>query len=420
MNVCVIGTGGREHTIVWKLAQSASVESIYAIPGNDAMANIATVVSMDWHHSEELISFLKSHQVDLVVVGPEAPLVEGLVDVLEREGIAVFGPSKRAAQLEGSKVFAKKMMERYHIPTAKYEVFHDVQSAKACIDAYGLPVVIKADGLAAGKGVVVAMTKEDAYEAIDDMLSDNRFGEAGSTVVVEEFMEGEEVSLLAFVDGKVVVPMVAAQDHKRIFDGDQGPNTGGMGAYAPAPILTKSLEQEAMKTILLPIVQAMAQEGMPFKGCLYAGLMITNSGPKVVEFNARFGDPETQVILPLLASDLGTIMWACATGTLQEDMVSWHDRSAACVVLASKGYPISSHKGDVIRGNLTDEENTLIFHAGTKKDKGEFVTDGGRVLGVVGIAPRLDQALQGAYHRIEQIRFSGMQYRKDIGHKAFT
>ena len=419
MKVCVIGNGGREHALAWRLSISPSVTKVYAIPGSAAMSDCAELVGIDWQQSDHLISFLKDNQVDLVVVGPEAPLVAGLADTLNKAGIPVFGPSKAAAQLEGSKVFAKDLMKKYNIPTAAYGVFHKVDEAKEFISQTGAPIVVKADGLAAGKGVVVAMTIEEANSAVEDMLSGNRFGEAGSTVVIEEFMEGEEASLLAFVDGKTVVPMIASQDHKRIFDGDKGPNTGGMGTYAPAPVLTDALRDEAMKTILEPMVAAMENEGMPYVGCLYAGLMITPQGPKVVEFNARFGDPETQVVLPLLDSDLGQIMMACATGTLTADMVKWKDSSAACVILASKGYPETSSKGDVIHGDIKQHDTTIVFHSGTKLIGDEYVTNGGRVLGVVGLGKDLRTALDRAYGRIEHIDFEGMQYRTDIGAKAF-
>ena len=419
MKVCVIGNGGREHALAWRLSISPSVTKVYAIPGSAAMSDCAELVGIDWQQSDHLISFLKDNQVDLVVVGPEAPLVAGLADTLNKAGIPVFGPSKAAAQLEGSKVFAKDLMKKYNIPTAAYGVFHKVDEAKEFISQTGAPIVVKADGLAAGKGVVVAMTIEEANSAVEDMLSGNRFGEAGSTVVIEEFMEGEEASLLAFVDGKTVVPMIASQDHKRIFDGDKGPNTGGMGTYAPAPVLTDALRDEAMKTILEPMVAAMENEGMPYVGCLYAGLMITPQGPKVVEFNARFGDPETQVVLPLLDSDLGQIMMACATGTLTADMVKWKDSSAACVILASEGYPETSSKGDVIHGDIKQHDTTIVFHSGTKLVGDEYVTNGGRVLGVVGLGKDLRTALDRAYSRIEHINFEGMQYRTDIGAKAF-
>ena len=419
MKVCVIGSGGREHALAWRLSISPSVTKVYAIPGSAAMSDCAELVGIDWEQSNHLIRFLKDNQVDLVVVGPEAPLVAGLADVLNKAGIPVFGPSKAAAQLEGSKVFAKDLMKKYNIPTAAYGVFHKVDEAKEFIAQTGTPIVVKADGLAAGKGVVVAMTTEEANAAVEDMLSGNRFGDAGSTVVIEEFMEGEEASLLAFVDGKTVVPMIASQDHKRIFDGDKGPNTGGMGTYAPAPVLTDALRDEAMKTILEPMVEAMQKEGMPYVGCLYAGLMITVQGPKVVEFNARFGDPETQVVLPLLDSDLGQIMMACATGTLTTDMVKWKDSSAACVILASKGYPETASKGDIIHGDIKQYDTTIVFHSGTKLVGDEYVTNGGRVLGVVGLGKDLRTALDRAYGRIEHIDFEGMQYRTDIGAKAF-
>lgn len=419
MKVCVIGSGGREHALAWRLSISPSVTKVYAIPGSAAMSDCAELVGIDWQQSDHLISFLKDNQVDLVVVGPEAPLVAGLADVLTKAGIPVFGPSKAAAQLEGSKVFAKDLMKKYNIPTAAYGVFHKVDEAKAFIAQTGAPIVVKADGLAAGKGVVVAMTIDEANVAVEDMLSGNRFGDAGNTVVIEEFMEGEEASLLAFVDGKTVVPMIASQDHKRIFDGDKGPNTGGMGTYAPAPVLTDALRDEAMKTILEPMVAAMGKEGMPYVGCLYAGLMITDEGPKVVEFNARFGDPETQVVLPLLDSDLGEIMMACAKGTLTSNMVKWKDSSAACVILASKGYPETSSKGDVISGDIKQYDTTIVFHSGTKLVGENYVTNGGRVLGVVGLGKDLRTALDRAYERIEHIDFEGMQYRTDIGAKAF-
>lgn len=419
MKVCVIGSGGREHALAWRLSISPSVTKVYAIPGSAAMSDCAELVGIDWQQSNHLISFLKDNQVDLVVVGPEAPLVAGLADVLNKAGIPVFGPSKAAAQLEGSKVFAKDLMKKYNIPTAAYGVFHKVDEAKAFIAQTGAPIVVKADGLAAGKGVVVAMTIDEANVAVEDMLSGNRFGDAGSTVVIEEFMEGEEASLLAFVDGKTVVPMIASQDHKRIFDGDKGPNTGGMGTYAPAPVLTDALRDAAMKTILEPMVAAVEKEGMPYVGCLYEGLMITDEGPKVVEFNARFGDPETQVVLPLLDSDLGEIMMACAKGTLTSNMVKWKDSSAACVILASKGYPETSSKGDVISGDIKQYDTTIVFHSGTKLVGENYVTNGGRVLGVVGLGKDLRTALDRAYERIEHIDFEGMQYRTDIGAKAF-
>ena len=419
MNVCVIGTGGREHTLAWRLNMSPSVDTVYAIPGSAAMTGVATVVDMKWEDTDALVTFLRDHDVKLVVVGPEAPLVAGLSDTLVAAGFPVFGPSKVAAQLEGSKVFAKDMMKKYDIPTAAYGVYSNPVQAKKFIAETGAPIVIKADGLAAGKGVVVAMTLDEANAAVDDMLEGNRFGDAGSTVVIEEFMVGEEASLLAFADGKTVVPMIASQDHKRIFDNDEGPNTGGMGTYAPAPVLTEELRDQAMETILKPMMAAMAAEGMPYVGCLYAGLMITDQGCRVVEFNARFGDPETQVVLPLLDGDLGEIMLACAQGKLDASMVNWKNSYATCVIMASKGYPETSSKNDVINGDLSTTDNSMIFHSGTKIDGDHFVTNGGRVLGVVGLGESLQEALDVSYARVNGITFDGMQFRKDIGQKAF-
>lgn len=419
MNVCVIGTGGREHTLAWRLNMSPSVDTVYAIPGSAAMTDVATVVDMKWEDTDALVTFLRDHDVKLVVVGPEAPLVAGLSDTLVAAGFPVFGPSKVAAQLEGSKVFAKDMMKKYNIPTAAYGVYSNPVEAKKFIAETGAPIVIKADGLAAGKGVVVAMTLDEANAAVDDMLEGNRFGDAGSTVVIEEFMVGEEASLLAFADGKTVVPMIASQDHKRIFDNDEGPNTGGMGTYAPAPVLTEELRDQAMETILKPMMAAMAAEGMPYVGCLYAGLMITDQGCRVVEFNARFGDPETQVVLPLLDGDLGEIMLACAQGKLDASMVNWKNSYATCVIMASKGYPETSSKNDVINGDLSTTDNSMIFHSGTKLDGDHFVTNGGRVLGVVGLGESLQEALDVSYSRVNGITFDGMQFRKDIGQKAF-
>ena len=419
MNVCVIGTGGREHTLAWRLNMSPSVDTVYAIPGSAAMTDVATVVDMKWEDTDALVTFLRDHDVKLVVVGPEAPLVAGLSDTLVAAGFPVFGPSKVAAQLEGSKVFAKDMMKKYNIPTAAYGVYSNPVEAKKFIAETGAPIVIKADGLAAGKGVVVAMTLDEANAAVDDMLEGNRFGDAGSTVVIEEFMVGEEASLLAFADGKTVVPMIASQDHKRIFANDEGPNTGGMGTYAPAPVLTEELRDQAMETILKPMMAAMAAEGMPYVGCLYAGLMITDQGCRVVEFNARFGDPETQVVLPLLDGDLGEIMLACAQGKLDASMVNWKNSYATCVIMASKGYPETSSKNDVINGDLSTTDNSMIFHSGTKLDRDHFVTNGGRVLGVVGLGESLQEALDVSYARVNGITFDGMQFRKDIGQKAF-
>ncbi len=418
MKVAVIGGGGREHTLAWKLAQSPSVDTVYAIPGSDAMASFATCVPASVSDLDYIAKYCKEHGVDLVVVGPEVPLTEGIADVCQQYGIPVFGPNKAAAQMEGSKAFAKDIMAKYNVPTAKYATFTNEADAKAYIKEQGAPIVVKADGLAAGKGVVVAQTVEEALDAVNAMMEDHIFGASGGRIVIEECMVGEEASLLAFVDGETIVPMIAAQDHKRIFDNDEGPNTGGMGAYAPAPVVTPDIRQVVIDTILKPVVAGLKQEGITYQGCLYAGLMITADGPKVVEFNCRFGDPETQAVLPLLDGDLAQIMLACAKGTLTADMVHWKDAAACCVIMASKGYPASSHKGDVISGLDTVDDDVLVFHSGTKKVDGSFVTNGGRVLGVTAVAPTLKDAIDKVYANVKRISFDGQQVRSDIGAKG--
>jgi phosphoribosylamine--glycine ligase len=418
MKVAVIGNGGREHTLIWKLAQSPSVEKLYAIPGSAAIAELAECVPFDSQDLTGIANYAVKEKIDLIVVGPEAPLTQGITDICTQKGLVVFGPSQEAAQLEGSKIFAKNVMERYHIPTAKYKSFQVGDAAKAYIKEQGAPIVVKADGLAAGKGVVVAQTEKEACDAVDAMMMNKVFGEAGGRIVVEECMVGEEVSLLAFVDGKIIVPMIAAQDHKRIFDNDEGPNTGGMGAYAPAPVLTPALREETIKTILEPLVAGLANEGITYKGCLYAGLMITEEGPRVVEFNARFGDPETQAVLPLLEGDLAKIMYATATGTLEAKMVAWREGAAACVVMASAGYPKGSHKNDVIYGLDTVPDDVWVFHSGSDRQKDRYVTNGGRVLGVTAMGDDLLSAIKKAYEGVKRISFSGMQYRRDIGKKG--
>jgi phosphoribosylamine--glycine ligase len=418
MKVAVIGGGGREHTLAWKLKQSPSVEKVYAIPGSAAMSEIAACVDIPLTNLQGIADFAVSEGIDMLVVGPEVPLTEGITDICQAKGLAVFGPNKAAAQMEGSKIFAKNLMHTNHVPTAKYASFTNGGQAKEYVHQQGAPIVIKADGLAAGKGVVVAQTEKEAVDAINAMLEDHVFGASGGRIVVEECMVGEEASLLAFVDGKHIVPMIAAQDHKRIFDGDKGPNTGGMGAYAPAPVLTPALQQEVMDTILEPVVAGLAKEGIVYQGCLYAGLMITAEGPKVVEFNCRFGDPETQAVLPLLDGDLAQIMYACTQGTLTADMVHWKDASACCVVMASKGYPASSHKGDIISNLDTVDSDAIVFHSGTAQKDGKYVTNGGRVLGVTAMAPTLQEAIQKAYANVDKIHFDGQQVRRDIGAKG--
>ncbi len=422
MRILLIGGGGREHALAWKLVQSPNVEKLYAAPGNPGMALLqkCECINLNVDDLEGVADYAEEKSIDLTVVGPEAPLVAGLADVFKRRGLPVFGPSKAAAQLEGSKAFSKELMAKYNIPTAFFKICEDIEAAKAYVEEKGAPIVVKADGLAAGKGVVVAMTKQEALDAIDDMMGDHKFGAAGARVVLEEYMEGEEASLLAFTDGKTVVPMIAAQDHKRVFDGDEGPNTGGMGTYAPAPVMTDILRLKATELVLKPVVAAMAKEGTPYQGCLYAGLMIKGDSVKVVEFNCRFGDPETQVVLPLLDGDLAEIMLACATGTLDKVEVAWHDKVAVCVVMASGGYPESYEKGKEITGLAAAEEDkdVVVFHAGTKEADGKIVTSGGRVLGVTAVDASIKAARDRAYAAVEKIAFEKNFYRKDIAWRA--
>ncbi len=422
MKILLIGSGGREHALAWKLSQGASVDKIYCVPGNPGMAEIAKCENVDLPVGdlEALAHFAEQKGCQLTVVGPEAPLVAGIADVFESHNLAVFGPSKLAAQLEGSKSFSKELMAKYNIPTAFFKVCRTAAEARAFIGVKGAPIVVKADGLAAGKGVVVAMTEEEALAAVDMIMADKKFGAAGNTIVVEEFMPGEEASLLAFTDGRTVVPMVAAQDHKRVFDGDKGPNTGGMGAYAPAPVMTEELKYLALKTILEPTVKAMAAEGMPYKGCLYAGLMVNGNEVKVVEFNCRFGDPETQAVLPLLDGDLAEIMLSCAQGNLRPEMVKWKQGAAVSVVMASAGYPGDYEKGKEIRGLelVPPTELAVVFHAGTAEKDGKIVTNGGRVLGVTAVAGDIASAQTAAYKMVSQIEFEGAFYRKDIAWRA--
>ena len=422
MRILLIGGGGREHALAWKLVQSPKVEKLYAAPGNPGMALLqkCECINLNVDDLEGVADYAEEKSIDLTVVGPEAPLVAGLADVFKRRGLPVFGPSKAAAQLEGSKAFSKELMAKYSIPTAFFKICEDIETAKAYVEEKGAPIVVKADGLAAGKGVVVAMTKAEALEAIDEMMGDHKFGAAGARLVLEEYMEGEEASLLAFTDGKTVVPMIAAQDHKRVFDGDEGPNTGGMGTYAPAPVMTDIRRLKATELILKPVVEAMAKEGTPYQGCLYAGLMIKGDSVKVVEFNCRFGDPETQVVLPLLDGDLAEIMLACATGTLDKAEVAWHDKAAVCVVMASGGYPESYEKGKEITGleAAAEDKNVVVFHAGTKEADGKILTSGGRVLGVTAVDSSIKAARDRAYVAVEKIAFEKNFYRKDIAWRA--
>lgn len=420
MKVLVIGSGGREHALVWKIGQSPKVDKIYCAPGNAGIAQQAECVAIKADDLDGLLAFAQQNQIDLTVVGPEVPLTMGIVDKFQEQGLKIFGPSGKAAEIEGSKTFAKDLMAKYNIPTAKYGAFTDAAEAKSFLDTVGLPCVVKADGLAAGKGVLICETKAEAEEAIADILVDNKFGSAGSRVVVEEFLTGQEVSMLAFTDGKTVVPMVSSQDHKRIWDGDKGLNTGGMGAYSPAPVYTADIHEIVVPQVLEATVKAMEAEGRSFSGILYAGLMLTADGPKVLEFNARFGDPETQAVLPRLKSDLVDIFLAIIDGRLNEMDIQWHEAAAVCVVMASGGYPETSEKGQVITG-LAEAAATgaIVFHAGTKETDGNIVTNGGRVLGISALGNDIAQAIANAYRGVEQIKFENMQYRTDIGKKAF-
>ncbi len=418
MKVLVIGSGGREHALLWKLAHSPSVKEVYVVPGNEGMTDVAHLIPVKG--AEDILDFARLMDVDLTVAGPETVLTEGLADRFEEQGLAFFGPSRAAAQIEGSKTFAKDLMKKYKIPTAAYETFTEEEKAVAYIKKHKkYPMVIKADGLAAGKGVVIAESEKEALEAVCGMLEGKSFGNAGKSVVIEEFMEGEEASVLCFTDGESIIPMISSQDHKRISDGDIGPNTGGMGAYAPAPVMTEELNRIVYDKILLPTIKAMKKEGHPFKGCLYAGLMITKNGPKVVEFNCRFGDPETEAVLPLLDSDLGEIMLACAKGTLKKETVEWKKACAVDVVLASEGYPATHSAGEEITGlEEAKETGCLLFHAGTARKNGKFIVNGGRVLNVVAVAPTLKEARDKAYEGVSKISWKGMQYRHDIADKG--
>lgn len=418
MNILVIGGGGREHTIAWKLLQSPKVKKVYCAPGNGGIAGVAQNVPIGVNDFAALAQFAKDEGIDLTVVGPEDPLLGGIVDFFEERNLPIYGPNGKAALIEGSKSFAKSLMKRYNIPTSEYESFLDYESAIAYVREKGAPIVVKADGLAAGKGVVVAETLQEAEEALRQIMQDHVFGEAGARVVIEECMRGEELSLLAFVDGETVKPMITSQDHKRIFNDDLGPNTGGMGTYAPVPHMSDALVDEVVETIVKPMAKGMASDGIPFKGILYTGLMITEQGPKVVEFNARFGDPETQVILPLLETDLVDIFVATIKGELDAVDVTWKKGSAVCVVMAAPGYPGEYPKGQVIQGLDKVRDQVTVFHAGTKETDEGIVTSGGRVLGVVGTGENLEKAREAAYAAVAEISFEGAQYRTDIAAKA--
>ena len=416
MNILIVGGGGREHTIIRYLKKNPTVETIFACPGNGGMADDAVCTGIGATDIEKIVAFALENKIDYAVVAPDDPLVLGCVDALNEKGIPCFGPKANAAIIEGSKVFSKNLMKKYGIPTAEYEVFEDMNAALTYLETAPIPTVIKADGLALGKGVIIAQTREEAKQAVIDMMEGGIFGKSGSRVVVEEFLPGPEVSVLAFTAGKVVKPMVSSMDHKRIGDNDTGLNTGGMGTIAPNPYYTDAIAQECMETIFLPTINAMNAEGRTFQGCLYYGLMLTPNGPKVIEYNCRFGDPETQVVLPLMESDLLTVMRACTDGTLADTEVKFADKHACCVILASNGYPQAYKKGFEI--TMTEEAKAHTFVAGGKLQDGKLVTSGGRVTGTTAIADSLEEAIQEAYRISDGVRFEGAYRRSDIGKRA--
>ncbi|MBN3757945.1 phosphoribosylamine--glycine ligase [Paraburkholderia sp. Tr-20389] len=419
MKLLVVGSGGREHALAWKLAQSQRVQLVYVAPGNGGTAQDDRLRNIDITDPNALADFVEKEQIAFTLVGPEQPLAAGIVNIFRARGLKIFGPSREAAQLESSKDFAKAFMKRHAIPTAEYETFSDVAAAHAYIDAKGAPIVIKADGLAAGKGVVVALTLDEAHHAVDMMLSDNKLGDAGARVVIEEFLAGEEASFIVMVDGKNVLALASSQDHKRLLDGDQGPNTGGMGAYSPAPIVTPQLHARVMREIILPTVRGMEKEGIRFTGFLYAGLMIDAQGnPKTLEFNCRMGDPETQPIMARLKGDFSKVVEQAIAGTLDTVELEWDRRTALGVVLAAHDYPEAPRKGDFISGIPAETADAVTFHAGTTLTDGKLTTSGGRVLCVVGLADSVRSAQSVAYEAINHISFDGMQYRRDIGYRA--
>ncbi len=419
MKLLVIGSGGREHALAWKLAQSPRVSRVLVAPGNAGTAREDGLLNVEASTPAELVKLARDEDVHLTVVGPEAPLAAGIVDLFRAEGLAIFGPTKAAAQLESSKDFAKRFMVRHGIPTAHYATFTDAKAAHAHVDLKGAPIVIKADGLAAGKGVVVATTPAEAHEAIDQMLSGGAMGEAGHRVVIEEFMAGEEASFIVMADGKHALAFASSQDHKRIFDGDRGPNTGGMGAYSPAPVVTPEVHARVMREVILPTLRGMEADGIPYTGFLYAGLMIDEAGaPRVVEFNCRMGDPETQPIMMRLKSDFLELLEHAVAGTLDRAEAQWDRRAALGVVLAAAGYPDAPRKGDPIEGLARDPDDVHVFHAGTAMREGRPVTSGGRVLCVTALGDKVKIAADRAYEAVARIRFEGMQYRRDIGHRA--
>ncbi len=420
MKVLVVGSGGREHALCWAIKKSPKCKKLFCAPGNAGIGQIAECADIAIDDIQGLVSFAKSKKIDFVVVGPEAPLVAGLVDRLNAEGIKAFGPSAAAAELEGSKIFMKDLCAKYGIPTGKYEYFDECDAAKEYLIRHRPPIVVKAEGLAAGKGVILCRNENEAFAAIDHIISERAFGQAGDRVLIEEFLQGEEASFFALVDGERAVPLVAAQDHKAVHDGDEGPNTGGMGAYTPAPVVDAAMSQRIMDEIINPTVKAMAAEGRPYKGVLFAGIMITEDGPKVLEFNARFGDPECQAMMLRLKSDILEALHACATGELDKVKLDWHDDTALVVVMATQGYPGFYEKGSEIRGldKVNGADGAYVFHAGTREDDGRIVADGGRVLGVTALGPDVAKAQKRAYQIVDGIDWPEGFCRRDIGWRA--
>ncbi len=420
MKILIIGSGGREHTLCWKIVQSKKVDKIYAAPGNGGISDIAEIVNVKADDIKSLINFVKDNGIDLTVVGPEAPLVSGIVDEFEKNGLKIFGPTKNAALLESSKVFAKELMKKIGVPTADFKVFDNAEDALTYVKAKNtFPIVIKADGLCAGKGVIIANSQKEAEDTIKQIMEDKIFGEAGNRLIIEDCLFGEEASILVLTDGVNIIPLATSQDHKRIFDGDKGPNTGGMGAYSPTTLISEDFEKEIMEKIIVPVIASMVKEGSPYKGVLYAGIMVTEQGPSVLEFNVRFGDPETQAVLPRLKSDLVEAILASIDGTLDRVKLEWDRRSCVSVVISSGGYPGNYQTGKEIKGleKLKSEKDIVVFHAGTKKQDNKILTSGGRVLNVTASGDGIKEAREKVYKAIEKIHFEGMHFRRDIGNK---
>jgi phosphoribosylamine---glycine ligase len=420
MKVLVVGGGGREHALVWKIAQSPKVSKVFCAPGNAGISQQATLVPVKADDLEGLLGFALKENVDLTVVGPEDPLTQGIVDLFESKGLRIFGPNRKAAEIEGSKAFAKEMMKKYGIPTASFKTFQGRVEALDYLQSQRFPIVVKADGLAAGKGVIICKTLEEAIRAVDQIMVEKAFGDAGKQIVIEECLVGEEASFIAFTDGTTIIPTASSQDHKAVYDGDEGPNTGGMGAYSPAPVVTEKAHEKIMNEILRPMIDGMAREGRPYKGALYAGVMVSGGQLKVLEFNARFGDPETQPVLMRMKSDIVPVLEACCLGRLSEQSIEWDRRASVCVVMASGGYPGDYRKGKTIQGleEVSGMKDVYVFQAGTAVDQNKIVTNGGRVLGVTGLGEDIPRAIERTYQAVRKISWEGVHYRNDIGQKA--